>query len=183
MKRKNKAPKKKEKRGRIGIKDIIKADLPAAISSNTTPLLAVGGVVMLIGVMLLIIPSYRRTAPLFLVLGIAISGYSIWVRYDVLKRGYDEYLFKVVDYTYIAASVLTKYRSPTGMLLLKKDDNGNTNDGNMYHVAVSGKTRNLPPIDWIIRVYVPKGMKAAQYGDRKYFPTVYGYRIEGEDKE
>ena len=172
--------KNKENKNRITLKKIISTKLPAAIESDINPLLTIGLAAILISAMIVFVDSIRGVAPLSFGLGIIITGYALWRKADVIKKGYEELIFKVVDYTYIAP-VLTKYRTPTGMLLLKKDEEGKE-DGNMYHIAVSGKTKNLPPVDWIIRVYVPKGIEAAQYGDRKYFPTVYGYRIEGEDK-
>lgn len=182
--KKKKEKKEKAKKKRLTLKQLLATRLPAAIESNINPLLTVGTGVLLSSILIFIIPSFRSTSPLFLLLGAVITGYALWQKADVIKKGYEEYIFKVVDYTYLG-NLLTKYRTPTGMLLLMKDEEGNDiieNDGNMYHVAVSGKEKVLPPIDWLIRVYVPKGSMAAQYGDKKYFPTVYGYRIEGEDK-
>ena len=172
--------KNKGKRKRLTLAQIMRAELPAAIMSRITPLFGLGVAALAMTVIVLFLPMVRSTAPLFAILGIFMAGYAVWQKADVIKRGYDEHVFKVIDYTYMMP-VITKKTNPTGMLLLNKDEEDDE-AGNVYHVSTSGKNGNLPPIDWLIRVYVPKGSVAAQYGDRKYFPIVYGYKIEGEDK-
>lgn len=180
MKKEKKRKVKKEK-SRLGLRAILKAPLPPAIMSRITPLMTTGLGLILASFILIFIKPIRTTAPFFAMLGLVIIGFAIWQKRDALTKGYDEYIFKVVDYTYISP-IVTKFNHPTGMLLLKKEEDSAVGN-NIYHVATSGKTRNLPPIDWLIRVYVPKGSEAVPYGDRKYFPVVYGYAIEGEDSQ
>lgn len=176
MRKKEKAPKIK-----LSIKEIFKTELPAAIMSRITPLFGLGVAALIMALLVLLIPSVRRTSPLFFVLGAIMAGYAVWLKADVIRHGYEEYVFKVIDYTYITP-IVTKRSNPSGMLLLKPDEDDDKNS-NLYHVSTSGKNGTLPPIDWLIRVYVPKGSVASEYGDRKYFPIVYGYKIEGEDKK
>lgn len=172
--------KEKKKRIRLSLKEIFKAPLPSAIMARISPLFGLGVAALIMAVIVLIIPSIRGISPLFLVLGLIMAGYAVWLKADVIKHGYEEYIFKVVDYTYISPFA-TRKATPTGMLLIKKDE-PDVEEGNLYHVSTSGKNGTLPPIDWLVRVYVPEGSVAAEYGDRKYFPIVYGYKIEGEDR-
>lgn len=170
---------KRRTKNRITPRKLLTAKLPSAIMDRISPLLGFGLAALIFTLVILTIPSVRRSAPLFAALGVVVTAYSLWQKADVLKRGYDEYLFKVIDYSYMAPLV-TKRTMPTGLVLIKKDEDDSA--ANIYHIAVSGSRKLLPPLDWIIRVYVPKGMEAAVYGDKKYFPVVYGYRIEGEDR-
>lgn len=163
---------------KLTLKKLIRTRLPSAISSRLMPMLSFGCAALIFAVIVCFIPSVRKGAPLIAVMGMVAAAYSLWQKAEVLKTGYDEYLFKVVDYTYWTP-VISRISKPTGMILLNKTP-GIQEDQQMYHVAVAGKANSLPPIDWIIRVYVPKGIQAADYGDTKYFPVVYGYKIEGE---
>ncbi len=176
-----KARKKTGYRRRFSVKELFTAKLPSAITSRISPLLTVGSATLLSSVILLFFPTLRLSAPLFAILGAVIILYALWQKADVLMHGYDEHVFKVVDYSQILPFT-TKIAPPTGLFLMRKTPEGEPEDCSIYHVAVSAKGNLLPPIDWLIRVYVPKGMEAVTYGDKKYFPTVYGYRIEGEDK-
>lgn len=181
MLKKIKLKKKKSGARKLSIKMLLTAQLPEAISGRINPILAMGCAAVIAAVITLPFAALRRAAPLLAVIGSLVIIYALWQKAEVLRNGYDEYLFKVIDYTYIAP-IRTSFISPTGMLLLNRTE-GFEHDQNTYHVAIAGKaTQGLPPVDWIIRVYVPKGSVAASFGDRKYFPVVYGYRIEGEDR-
>ena len=174
--------KKSTAKNRNGLKAILSANLPDAISARIVPFFGMGGAALVIAALLLPFSGVRRMSLFFAAFGAIATAYALWQKADVIRRGYDEYLFKVVDYTYLVPmpAMFSKMVSPTGMLLLNKTP-GIEEDQSVYHVAAYGKAKGLPPLDWIIRVYVPKGSRAAVYSDRKYFPTVYGYKLERED--
>lgn len=174
--------KSKSRSGKIpSFKKILTAKLPPAIMGRITPLLTVGAAALLAAVIFLFSPSLRLSAPMFAVLGAGLILFGLYQKTDILIHGYDEHIFKVIDYSQIIP-VASKHISPSGLFLMKKSAEGEAPDNCVYHIAVSTKGNVLPPIDWLIRVYVPKGMEAVNYGDKKYFPTVYGYSIEGEDR-
>lgn len=166
---------------RITLKELLTAKLPPGIMSRISPLITIGSGVLISAFVLLFIPALRGGVPMFAVLGILFIVFALWKKAEVLIRGYDVHVFKVVDYSQFMP-ITTKHTTPTGMFLLRKDLGEDEQDNSVYHIATSGKGSLLPPIDWLIKVYVPKGMQAVSYGDKKYFPTVYGYSIFGEDK-
>lgn len=176
MKKRNRRKKPSaEMRQHITFKRLYATPLPPAITARITPLLLIGAIGVVLTLVTLIWASVRGIAPFFGIITLVILGYATWLRYDVVSKGYKEILFKVIDYTYLTSIS----KSPTGMLLVKKypddaDDRGN------YHVAVSGK-EDMPPIGWLVKVYVPQNMEPSEYNGRRFFPTVFGYKLEGED--
>lgn len=156
------------------IKRVFTEPIPEAIMTRITPLIFFSIIGLVITVFLLIYEPTRGFAPFSAALSLVLLGYSFWLKLDIIRKGYDEILFRVIDFTYLTSLS----RSPTGMLLVK-DGPESSNDRGMYHIAVSGK-EDLPHADWIIRVYVPAGAEPSEFNGRKYFPTVFGYRIEGE---
>lgn len=173
--------KAKRKTKRIRVSDLFMTRLPPAISGRISPLLTIGSAILLSSLALIFITPLRASAPMFAMLGIVLILYALWQKADVLKRGYDTYIFKVVDYSQILP-VATKRTPPSGLFLIKKREEGEDADDSIYHISISARGNLLPPIDWLIKVYVPKDMEAATYGGKKYFPIVYGYSILGEDK-
>ena len=155
------------------LKNIISEPVPPAVAGKIQPLIMIGCIVMVIAIVTLFFKPIRRAALLFVLLGIAILGYALLQKAAVIRHGYREIWFKVVDYTY-----LTRLnRRPTGMLLIK--DEAADEESELYHIAVSGE-EDLPPIGWIIKAYVPADAEPAEYNGRKFFSTVYGYKLEGE---
>ena len=172
-KKKRKTKANKTRRG--SFKAVFTEPLPPAITARITPLVYIGIISLVLTLIALIFRPTRGLAPFTGIITAALLGYSIWQRYEVISKGYREILFKVIDYTYLTR--LSK--SPTGMLLVKKLPDGEDDRG-AYHIALSGK-EDLPPIGWLIKAFVPADLEPAEYNGRKYFPTVFGYSLEGED--
>ena len=166
---------KKSKRKSVSIRQLYQQPLPRAITDRITPLMLIGGIGLILTIGTAIIRTTRGTSPFLAVLTFALLGYATWLRYDVISQGYAEILFKVIDYTYLTRLS----RRPTGMLLVKHHP-GDTDDLGNYHIALSGK-EDVPPIGWVIKAYVPEGAVPAEYSGRKYFPTVFGYSLIGEE--
>lgn len=166
------------KRKRVSLKQLYLEPLPAAITGRINPLLYIGIACLVFTLLTLILSYTRGIAPFSALLSLTILGYATWQRYDVVSKGYKEILFKVIDYTY-----LTRLnRKPTGILLVKKDPGPDEEKGDLYHIATSGK-EDMPPVGWNIRVYVPENMEPTEYNGRKFYPTVFGYKLEGEDED
>lgn len=170
---KKKAAKKTHRNGESRFRRVMGTKLPPALEKMCQPLVYIGAAFITAAIVQAIMPSLRSLSPFAAILGILILCFGYLKKREMVLRGYDEYLFKTLDYTY-----LTRYgKNPTGVLLIKTDEESGARD--LYHIAVTGKD-NVPPLDWIIRVYVPKDAMLSEYNGRKHFSAVYGYQAEEE---
>lgn len=152
---------------------VVGTKLPPALEKMCQPLIYIGAAFLTAALVQAIMPSLRSLSPFAAILGVLILCFGYLKKREMVLGGYDEYLFKTLDYTY-----LTRYgKTPTGVLLIKTDEENGARD--LYHIAVTGKD-NVPPLDWIIRVYVPKNAMLSEYNGRKHFSSVYGYQVEEE---
>lgn len=180
--KKNRIKKEKTRKERKPLAPIIKRlytePLPPAIEARVRPILYIGILGIILTAIAFIVKTTRGVAPFFAIITLTMLIYGSWLRFEVIRHGYREMVFKVVDYTSLTRILLPNAR-PSGMLLIRSEADS-PDDRSIYHIGVSGK-EDLPPVGWLIRAYVPADAEPAEFNGRLYFPSVYGYKIEGED--
>lgn len=173
-----------EKEDKLSIGDrfwmTLRAELPAPLNAKCQPLWFIGLAFLVASVVLAIIPSLRSMAPFALMLSLLIFIFAYMRRREMVFDGYDEYYFKVLDYTYLMKRQRNK-GTPTGIMLLGVEGTmENPVQNEIYHVAVDGTT-NVPELGCLLKVYVPKTAVVSYYGNRKYFSKVFAYDVEDYD--
>lgn len=159
--------------GESRFRRVVGTKLPPPLEKMCQPLIYIGAAFITAAIVQAIMPSLRSLSPFAAILGILILCFGYLRKREMVLGGYDEYVFKTLDYTY-----LTRYgKNPTGVLLIKTDEESGIRE--LYHIAVTGKD-NVPPLDWKIRVYVPKNAVLSEYNGRKHFSSVFGYQAEEE---
>ena len=155
----------------------LKTELPPPLDAKCQPLVYIALAFFVAAIVLTIISSLRSMAPFALMLSLLIAVFAYMRRSEMVFAGYDEYLFKVLDYTYLTKRQKQK-GTPTGIMLLGVEgtaDNPVMNE--LYHVAVDN-TGTIPEPGSILKVYVPKGAVVTNYGNRKYFSRVFAYDVD-----
>jgi hypothetical protein len=164
---------RKKEAFRISFKKVMRTKLPKSLESICQPFWLIGAAFLSAAVVQAIMPSLRRLAPLTLLIALIVFAYAFLRKREIVVKGYDEFIFKVIDYSY-----LTRFgKKPTGLLLLGPFDR--ETDKEIYHISLFGKEA-IPPTDWLIRVYVPKDAVVAEFQGRKYFSSYYGFQIVEE---
>jgi len=168
---------KKEKSSSPEIKispaDILRAKLPTPLEAKCSPLLHIGLVFLVVALVQAFVSSMRTMAPFSLLIGLGLVILAFIRKRDMLLTGYDEYIFRTIDYTYL----VKHQRRPTGIVLLGEEG---PVESEIYHVAVENPS-NIPPLNCKLKVYVPKNATQGIYASRKYFSRVYAYTVEEWD--
>lgn len=178
-KQKKKEKVKKEKRQgslREAFIKVIYTPLPAPLSRKCNNMSYAGATAIAISLGTLLIENLRFMSPLFAITGLALLGMAFFAKREMVTKGWREEVFQVYDYTYLVPGI---NRKPTGMVLLKQEEDGHYDD---YHVAITN-SKMPPPIGWRLSVYVPKDAEVYSMGGRKIFSNVYGYAIIGYEEE
>ena len=169
----SKKTKKNEKAKENRFVRVLGTKLPPALEKTCQPLFYIGAALMSAALVQVLAPSLRSLSPFAAFLGLILLVFAYMKKREMVMTGYNEYVFTTLNYTF-----LTKHgKTPTGVLLI--DTTQRPEERELYHIAVSGND-NVPPLDWKIRVYVPKNAMIAEYNGRKHFSSVYGYQVEEE---
>ena len=145
---------------------LIQTELPSPVAKQQDRFLGVGVAILLSAPFPLLMYHEPVIMVMFMVLGILYIAYALCSKSRIMKDGMEAHLFRVYDYTYV-----NRYaKTPSGMLMRSVGGDWRIK----YHLAVSDRC-GLPKLGSVISVYVPKSAKLESYGDRYYYPIVFGY--------
>jgi len=144
----------------------MKTKLPEPLAKRYWHMLNMGVAVSSVSLIVLQIYQSRSLTAAYLILGAICVVTALGIKVKIVNAGYVTRQFRIYDYTYVTR----KARSPSGMLMRSIDGDWRIK----YHLAVSDRC-GLPELGSVIRVYVPESAKLESYGDRYYYPVVFGY--------
>lgn len=168
-----KSSKKKEEPLFSRFAHVVEAPLPGAMANSCRSLAGFGVAMLAVSLGLFLFPTFRFMAPFGTVISLSMIVLAYVRKREMVVKGYREELFQVYDYTYLVPGSRSK---PTGLALIRR---GEDNSSELFHIAATGK--NIPPLDWYIKVYVPKDAVVTEYGGRKHFSSVFAYSVEGRE--